>query len=315
MRIAITGATGFVGRHLARRLAADGHELVLIARGKDTRDLSARSVENARFVTAGVDDDNAMRAALEGCDAVAHCAGINREVLPGDYQRIHVTGTECVISAAKSNGVNKIALVSFFRARPDCNSPYHETKWAAEELVRNSGLDYTILKCGMIYGLGDHMLDHLSHTLHSVPVFPTVGFQETPIYPVAIDDVVEILVAALVGNRLSRQTVPVRGPDKLKLSDAVRIVAGVIRRPVVIFPMPVAFHYGLANLLERCMKVPLVAVAQVQMLDEGFSEPYGKTEPLPEDLLPKRQFTSEQIKTGLPPRGSFLPQDCKLGSK
>lgn len=81
-----------------------------------------------------------------------------------------------VIEAAKRAGVRKIFLLSFLRARPDCGSSYHESKWASEELIRASGLDYTILKAGMIYGRGDHLVDHLSHTAYTFRVFPRWGF-------------------------------------------------------------------------------------------------------------------------------------------
>jgi len=74
--------------------------------------------------------------------------------------------------------VKRILLMSFLRARPNCNSPYHESKWAAEEIVRQSGLDYTIFKAGIVYGRGDHMLDHLSHALHTLPFFATVGLRK-----------------------------------------------------------------------------------------------------------------------------------------
>jgi len=87
------------------------------------------------------------------------------------------------VEAARRAGVRKIALMSFLRARPHCGSAYHESKWAAEEIVRSSGLDYTIVKAGMVYGRGDHMLDHLSHSLHTVPLFATVGLHEKPIRP------------------------------------------------------------------------------------------------------------------------------------
>lgn len=300
MKIAITGATGFVGRHLARALSDGGHELVLIARGVDQRDLLARSVPNAQFVSAGVNDENAMAAAFAGCDSVAHCAGINREFQPGDFNRIHVEGTRSAVSAAKRAGVSKVAIVSFFRARPDCGSAYHETKWESEEIVRHSGLDYTILKCGMIYGVGDHMLDHLTHTVRVLPVFGAVGFNESPIYPVAVKDVVRILIASLTEGRLSRQTIAVRGPDEMKLSDAVRRVAKIVQRPVLVFPMPVAFHYAMAHVLERVFKIPLVAVAQVQMLHEGFSEPYGQIDPTPPDLVPGTHFSDEEVRNGMP---------------
>jgi uncharacterized protein YbjT (DUF2867 family) len=59
-----------------------------------------------------------------------------------------------LVEAARRVGVKKIVMMSFLRARPNCGSPYHESKWAAEEIVRTSGLDYTIIKAGMVYGAG-----------------------------------------------------------------------------------------------------------------------------------------------------------------
>jgi NADH dehydrogenase len=109
--------------------------------------------------------------------------------------------------------VRRIALMSFLRARPDCGSPYHESKWAAEEIVRESGLDYTIVKAGMVYGRGDHMLDHLSHAFHTLPILATVGFRQKAIRPLAVDDLVHVLHAALVEGRLSKQTIAITGAE------------------------------------------------------------------------------------------------------
>ena len=191
MKIAITGGTGFVGRHLARNLSADGHHVVLIARGKDSRDPAIRSLANATFVPVGTGSVEQLAQAFAGCDAVAHCAGINREIGEQTYQRVHVRGTQNVVDAARTAGVRKILLLSFLRARPSCGSAYHESKWAAEEIMRNSGLDFTVIKAGMIYGKGDHMLDHLTHALHSFPLFARVGLKEKPIRPVAVEDVAQ----------------------------------------------------------------------------------------------------------------------------
>src|SRR5690606_26665374 len=138
MRIAITGGTGFVGRHLARRLLDHGHEVVLIARGRDQRDLAPRTWAGVTFYPIGTDDVARLTDAFAGCDAVAHLAGINRQIGAQTYQRVHVEGTRHVVDAARSAGVSKIVLLSFLRARPHCGSPYHESKWAAEEIVRRS---------------------------------------------------------------------------------------------------------------------------------------------------------------------------------
>jgi NADH dehydrogenase len=311
MRIAITGGTGFVGRHLARRLAADGVEVVIVARGADTRDAAIRQLPGARFIAAGVDDTDALTRAFAGCDVVAHCAGINREIGAQTYARVHVRGTHAVIDAARRAGVEKVVLLSFLRARPNCGSAYHESKWAAEEIVRASGLDFTILKSGMIYGRGDHMLDHLSHSLLTLPFFLKVGLRERPIRPMAIDDLVEILRAAIVERRLTRSTVSVTGPEQLLLSDAVRRVARVLGRSVWITSAPLWVHYGLARVFERLMKIPLVAVAQVRILEEGTVEAALPADVLPEDLQPRRGFTDAQIRAGLPERGPFSLADLR----
>lgn len=311
MKIAITGGTGFVGRHLARALAAQGHEVVLISRGHDSRDATIRELAGARFEPIGTGSVEDLTRAFQGCDAVAHCAGINREIGEQTYQRVHVEGTRAVVEAAKRAGVAKIALLSFIRARPACGSPYHESKWEAEQIVRASGLDFTILKPGMIYGRGDHMLDHLSHTLHSIPLFATVGLRQKAIRPVAVEDVVRVLVACLVEGRLPRQTVMVVGPQKMRLSDAVRRVARLTHRPVLVFPFPVIGHKILAGLFERFMPVPLISAAQVFMLSENIvqSLPLGVASPLPDDLLPRRKFSDEQVRAGLPGAKAFGADD------
>ena len=303
MRIAITGATGFVGSHLAIRLSSEGHEIVRIAR--------RWRVVDETIVQSKLDDVDQLTAVFAGCTAVAHCAGINRELGDQTYARVHVEGTRNVVEAAKNAGVEKIVLMSFLRARPQCGSPYHESKWEAEEIVRNSGLDYTIIKAGVVYGRGDHMLDHLSHALHTFPVFGLVGLEEKSIRPLAVEDLVHVMRAALVDRRMKRQTIALLGPEEIYLSEAVRRVGEVVGKQPVMIRMPVCFHKLLANVCEWTMKVPLVSLAQVRILSEGVAEPASPVVPLPYDLVPTRRFTTDQIRSGLPQAGPFGAGDLR----
>jgi uncharacterized protein YbjT (DUF2867 family) len=312
MRIAITGGTGFVGGHLARNLLNQGHDVVLVSRYASVRlpEKSEELIEESgsghlSWFAADLSDVKELASAFAGCHAVAHCAGINRELARQTYQRVHVEGTRNVVEAARCAGVHRLALMSFLRARPNCGSPYHESKWAAEEIVRNSAIDYTIVKAGMVYGRGDHMLDHLSHAFYTFPILATVGYRQKPIRPLAIDDLVRILCGALVEGRLSRQTIAITGAEELYLSEAARRVANVLGRDIWIFPAPLWFHCVLAQLCEWTMKVPLVAKAQVRILSEGVVEPATCCDPLPPDMQPVRRFTPDQIRSGLPKPGSF----------
>jgi uncharacterized protein YbjT (DUF2867 family) len=301
MRIAITGATGFVGGHLTNRLTGEGHEVVRIGRHR---------IDDS-IVHSSLDDVDRLTAAFAGCKAVAHCAGINRELGDQTYARVHVEGTRNVVAAAKKAGVEKIVLMSFLRARPDCGSPYHESKWEAEEIVRNSGLDYTVIKAGIVYGRGDHMLDHLSHALHTFPLFGLVGLKEKSIRPLAVEDLVHVMRAALVDRRIRRQTIALVGPEEIYLSEAVRRVAEVVGERPLMFPLPVVCHRLMARVFERFMKVPLTSVAQVRILSEGVVEPGSPVVPVPYDLVPTRRFTVEQIRNGLPQARTFCVGDLR----
>jgi uncharacterized protein YbjT (DUF2867 family) len=311
MRIAITGGTGFVGGHLAAALSEQGHEAVVVARGVDARPWAREILRlpGVTFVKAGTGDPAGLDAAFRGCDAVAHCAGINREIGPQSYESVHVEGTANVVRAAEEAGVRRVALLSFLRARPACGSPYHESKWAAEEIVRSSSLQWTVLKPGMMFGKGDHMLDHLSHALHTFPLF--VGIGPRRVRPLAVEDVVKVLVASLVDGRLAGKTVGLVGPTEIGFDDAARRVAGVIGVRRLFVRAPLAFHRVLALATEKAMTVPLISLAQVRILTEEVVEAVGAPDSLPADLTPATAFDEQSIGRGLPAPRRFSLEDLQ----
>jgi uncharacterized protein YbjT (DUF2867 family) len=302
MRIAITGGTGFVGSHLAERLRAGGHETVVMSRRT-----------GLGLDSTGTAD---LAAAFRACDAVVHCAGINRELGAQTYEAVHVRGTAAVIdAAAAAAGVARVVMLSFLRARPDGPTTYHRSKWAAEELVRGSGLTYTIFKAGVIHGRGDHMLDHLSHAFHTFPVFALVGLGDRPVRPVAVDDVARILEAAAMGDaRLADATIAVLGPETMPLGEAVRRVAHATGRRPLVVRLPIAAHLVIARLAEWTMRAPLISTAQVHILAEGVVEPLPFAAAPPRDLAPETPFDLEVIRHGLPEPGGFGLADLRCAS-
>jgi NADH dehydrogenase len=310
VKVAITGGTGFVGRHLAERLIQHGHEVVVLGRPGhgDRGDLPSQ----ARLIVIDIDDLDGLKTAFEGSAAVAHCAGINREIGSQTYAAVHVDGTRTVVEAARAAGVERLVMLSFLRARPDGPSEYHRSKWNAEELVRGSRLTWTILKSGVIHGRGDHMLDHLSRAFYTFPIFGLVGMRERPVRPVAVDDVARVLGAAVTGDiRLANRTMAVLGPELLPLGDAVRRVARVTGRRPIFIRLPIAAQLVVGHVAELVMRVPLISLAQVRILEEGVAEAAPSAEALPPDLAPATPFSDGVIRAGLPEPGGFGRSDLR----
>jgi len=300
MKIAITGGTGFIGSHLARDLITRGHEVIVIARGQYTR--NTQLIEGATFVTLDINETDNLQEVLRGCDALSHCAGTSVEDGKQTFHQLHVEGTRSAATAAERAGLKKFVLVSYLNVRPNASSAYHTTKWEGEEIVRNSNLNYTILKAGLVYGAGDHLLNNLSNLFRKMPVFAAVGLKEKTVRLVAVEDLVTVIRESLLDeNRFSRQTVAVTGPEEFPFSQAARRIAKAMGKPfLIVLPFPVFFHRMLAWFSERFMPKPLITKAQVQMLADGISMPSPESLPLPNDLAPKTLFTEEQIKRGLP---------------
>jgi NADH dehydrogenase len=251
--VAVVGGTGFLGAHVCAALRAAG---------RGVRVLSRRVGADARTL----DPDR-----LRGCDAVVNLAGLKREAEGQTFRAVHVDLVARLRDAMKAAGVRRLVHVSVVVARPDPWLPYHDTKWAGEELVRASGLDWTILRPGVIYGVGDDLLSHLSKMLRIAPVFPIVNDGRSPMMPVHAGDVARAVLGALEVPGTAGKTIDVVGPERLPLRDVVRRVADALGAPVWIWPTPAGLLKFPVRVMEAMMAHPLSTRAQLAMLEEGLA--------------------------------------------
>ena len=261
MRVAVTGGTGFVGRHAVRALADAGHEVVAIARGPRPTHLP----KQVSFVRADVTKDNGLADAFAGCSAVIHLVAVILEHGKATFDAVIRGGTERVATAARDAGVQHLIYQSANGADPDPAFPYLLSKWAGEEAVIGSGVPYTVLRPSLIFGDGDGFFTLLARLIKLTPVTVVAGDGSALFQPISVDDVTRCMVLA-VERGASGRVHPIGGPEHLSYDDIVRIIKQTLGLHRYTVHLPVQALKPPALVMQTLLPKPPVTLDQLQML-------------------------------------------------
>ena len=272
MRVLITGATGFVGRAVCEAVVREGHSVRRMARGSRSQSLEAQN-DGTDWVRGSVLCPNDLRQGMQGCDAVIHLVGIIGEIGDQTFERVHLEGTRQVLEAALTSGVRRIVHMSALGTRPEAVSRYHQTKWAAEEAVRSSGLDWTVFRPSLIYGPGDGFVNLFAGMSRWSPVLPVIGRGTSLLQPVSVDCVARAFARALDSKAAVHQTYDLCGFDRLNLPQILQTLLQITRRRRVIVRIPRALAWYPTAVLEwifpRVLRRPApLSRDQILMLEE-----------------------------------------------
>jgi len=267
MLVAITGATGYVGSAVVRKLLRRDYEVRALARRPERvgplRDLGVGIVEG------DLADAGALRRLIEGAGAVIHLVGIIAEEGAQRFEAVHVEGTRAVVAAAKACGGPLVVHMSALGARDDPRATvYHRTKWAAEGVVRASGLPHAILRPSLVAGVGNVPLKMMVDMIRLAPLVPVIGDGRYEMQPVWLEDVAEAFALVLERPEL-RGTFELGGSERLtyhQMLDALEVALGV-HRPRVRVPVGIARFAALAG--AALPGVAPITPGQLQMLLEG----------------------------------------------
>ena len=267
MRIAMTGATGYVGTEVLAKLLRRDHEVRALVRRPDRAGpLGDLGVE---LVAGGLDSAEALGALVAGTDAVVHLVGIIAESGRQTFDAVHVRGTQALLAAARQAGVSLFVHMSALGARGDSTATkYHQSKWQAEEAVRGSALPHVVLRPSIIAGPGNAAIGMMVNLLRFSPVVPVIGDGRYEMQPVWIGDVAEVFARALERPDL-RGTFELGGPEHLtyhQVLDHLEAALGV-RRPRVRVPVGIARFAALAG--TGLPNLAPITSEQLQMLLEG----------------------------------------------
>jgi NADH dehydrogenase len=267
MTVLVTGATGFIGPHVAHALRAREMPVRALVRtpARATR-LTSWGVEPA---TGDVTDPASLRAACEGVDAVVHLVAIIRG-RPADFERVMAQGTRNVVVAAQESGARRLVLASALGVdeRTKDAVPYFAAKWEMERAVRESGLEHVILRPSFVFGRDGGVLRTFVRLARFAPVTPIVGPGTQKLQPIWVEDLAEHYAVAVTEQVAANRTFELGGPDAVTWNEfweRLKRTLGV-RRPSV--HVPFGAMRLQATLTERLPGAP-VTRDQLTMLALG----------------------------------------------
>jgi nucleoside-diphosphate-sugar epimerase len=270
MRVVVSGGTGFIGAEVVNRLLEEG--------GCDVT-VTTRFPERAfpwpgrvRRVQAFAGDAVSLGKAFTGADTVVHAIQFPNHPVEDPskgrtYMEVDGRGTQVAAAVARKLGVRRFVYLSGAGAGQGRPQPWFKAKDLAETAIRESGMEYGVLRPSWIYGPRDHSMNRFVWFCRHLPVVPVIGDGRTPVYPAHVKDIARA-VAILVRREDTKQTVlEVGGPQRLTMDQVIRTVQEVLgrRRPLLHHPP------GLMKVLVRPLALlpnPILSPGAIDFITE-----------------------------------------------
>ena len=275
MKVLITGASGFIGSRLALHARAAGHDVVGTGRAEGSPEAEVQNIAElaeAGIVVRGVDmlDEEALAAALEGCDTVFHLAAKQHEMNVPDqvFRDVNVDGTRRLLELSEKAGVRRFVYGSTIGVHGegssgviDENTPidpqniYDVTKTEAEELARSFAgrVGVSCVRIGEAYGPGDRRLLKLYRGIQRGRFF-LIGPSRNLHQPIYVDDLVEGLWMAATREEAVGQTMLMAGPNALTTRAMAEIIGGVVGKPLLRVRAPLSLFLATAFCMEKTLR-------------------------------------------------------------
>lgn len=249
MRVFLTGGTGFVGRQMIHELLLQGHQVRALI-----RDTSKSLPPDVETIIGDTTTYEMLADAAHDCDAIINLVGIIRE-FPAKkitFDRLHTQTTKNLVRMAQEIGIRRYIQMSANGTRSEAVTGYHQTKWRAEQVLRDSALDWTIFRPSLIFGPDDLFVNMLADLIKTLPVVPVMGDGCYRLQPVSVIDVARSFVQSLGRIDTFQQTYHCCGPTQLSYDEMLDLIGYALKRSRSV----VKLHHPL------CLMKPLVAIFQ-----------------------------------------------------
>jgi len=194
--------------------------------------------------------------------------GIIFERRNAGFEQVHVQGTRNALAAARQAGVSRFIHMSALGTHSEATGGYHRSKWDAEEDVRASGLDFTIIRPSTIYGPDGEFINMLMGQVRRLPLIPVIGNGNYRMQPISVFDVAACFASCLVRQAAIGKVYEIAGPEALSYNELVDALCRVMGKRRARIHIPVPLVRPVAWLSEKAMPKPLLTTDQLTMLLE-----------------------------------------------
>lgn len=260
-RVTVFGGSGFLGRQIVKRLAADGIPVRVAVRRPEQASFLEAFAPGGRIeaVAADVWDEATVARAVEGSVAVVNTVGHYVEKRGSSFDAVHGEGARHVAHQALKAGVGRLIHISGIGADPASASSYVRARGVGEVLVRDAFEGATILRPSVLFGPGDKFLNTLVRVARLAPALALFGRGETRLQPVFVDDVAEASARILADPGTGGKTFELGGPRVYAYRELLEVVLREVGRKRLLVPVPFAVWGAAAAALSVLPSPPLTA--------------------------------------------------------
>ena len=240
IQIVVTGASGFVARSLRKYLSEQNVNLISISRK------NFKQFKNEQKIVSEKYTEHDLLSKIKKSDALVHLVGIGKQSTKIDYNMINVEFTKKIVNLSKKSKIKKIVFTSGLGVSPNSSLGYFISKYKAEQLIENSGLNYTIFRPSYIVGKDDLFTKHLQKQIKKkkilIPGSGNYSFQ-----PIYINDVVKIIFQSILEPKFKNKILDLVGPQHITFEKYVKLFSKGTKSSIQKIKLEDAYHSALTN--------------------------------------------------------------------
>jgi NADH dehydrogenase len=304
VNIFVAGASSFLGERVLEELIRSGHTVTAHVHRNTSQQMLAKKYPGISLVQCDLSSSEQVRGIIKSdMDAVMWFPGLLRDPDGKSFERVHIEATRNLISEFKqtTSAGKRWIHCSALGTGPLRAEKYFTTKWRAEELVRSSGFEYTILKPSLIFDdrprWQHNFVTGIARTIRLSPFIPSVGTGNYLMQPVSVDDIVQTIMQSLAKPETIGKTYELGGPDKLTFDELSLIIARAMGAKKLLIHFPFWLIMPVVRILERIPSF-LVSTEVVKVSTSGWDvrDPAREKEWQESFDLPMKRFTVESVR-------------------